>query len=186
MHALCGWGCMSGWAHAGTYMYMGVHVCGSQKLVSALLLSPFPLYFSASWFLTESTEQDWQKAQRSSCLCFCSPGTTDTPLPMTRMLKSELRLPCLSNNLSTNKSHLSGHRHMLLHGIDYSGDFIGNIPNISHLLEFLCYEPFGRKKSPLSMLETSCCRWVNTQAQNALHLDDQGWSLEFISWKIFQ
>lgn len=52
----CVGGGMSGWAHAGTYMYMGVHVCGSQKLVSALLLSPFPLYFSASWFLTESTE----------------------------------------------------------------------------------------------------------------------------------
>lgn len=35
---------------------------------------------------------------------------------------------------------------MLLSGIDYSGDFIGNVPNISHLLELLCYEPFGRKK----------------------------------------
>lgn len=35
---------------------------------------------------------------------------------------------------------------MLLSGIDYSGDFIGNVPNISHLLELLGYEPFGRKK----------------------------------------
>lgn len=40
------------------HMHMGVHVCGGQRLVSALFLSPFLLYFSASWFLTESAEQD--------------------------------------------------------------------------------------------------------------------------------
>lgn len=135
--------------HMQVHMHMGVHVCGSQRLVSALFLSPFLLYFSASWFLTESAEQDWQKAQWSSCLCFCSSGTTDTPLPMTFYMDAAIwtqapKLVLLK--LSTNKSHLSGDRHMLLSGIDYSGDFIGNVPNISHLLELLCYEPFGRKK----------------------------------------
>lgn len=151
---MCGWGCVSGWAHAGSYAHG--HACmwrlevgGGQRLVSALLLSPFPLYFSASWFLTESAEQDWQKSQWSSCLCFCSSGTTDTPLPMTFYMDAAIwtqapKLVLLK--LSTNKSHLSGDRHVLLSGIDYSGDFIGNVPNISHLLELLCYEPFGRKK----------------------------------------
>lgn len=69
------------------------------------------------------------------------------PWLFTRMLQSELRLPCFCNKLSTSKGRLSGHRHMLISGIDYSGDFIGNIPNISHLLDFFVMSPLVGKTS---------------------------------------
>lgn len=149
IYALCGWGCVSGWAHAGTYAYVEargwwrpeVGISSAPQSISTLFFCILVSHWISWTGLTESPV--------IFCLCFCSSGTTDTPLPMTFYMDAAIwtqapKLVLLK--LSTNKSHLSGDRHMLLSGIDYSGDFTGNVPNISHLLELLCYEPFGRKK----------------------------------------
>lgn len=154
--------CVCGWVGGSTqvHMYMRVHVCGGQRLASALLLNPSLLYFSASLCLITSAEQDWQEDQRFSCLCFPGPGTTDVPLPMTFHMDPGIRTQASTHaHQSANRSHLYRHRHMLLSCIDYSGNFIDNIPKVSHLLEFLYCEPSGRKKdfTPYVRAHISVC-----------------------------